>query len=236
MNCQDTRNRLSAYLDGELSHQAHGEVRGHLETCVECSRVLEGLTRVSSAIRTHGQKFPAPASLVQRLDPPVAARRWPGWGFAGGFAAGLTAAFVLYWAFTVTRTTGLTADLVAAHVRAIGANRLIAVASSDRHTVKPWFLGKINFAPTVPDLASSGFPLIGGRVDQIEGSSAAALVYRKQKHLITVFVMPERGGANLEWRGFSVRHWSRGDLGYWAVSDVEPADLDRFSSAFQAAF
>lgn len=231
MNCRNARERLNAYFDGELPQAERDEVDVHLRECEHCARALAGLTRVSSAIQGQG-RYLAPSSLVERLGAP--AHRRPR-GFTIGFATGLAVAYILFWAFTAVRANSLTAHLVAAHVHAIGAGPLIQVASSDRHTVKPWFLGKIDFAPSTPNLASSGFPLIGGRVDRIEGTTYAALVYRKQKHVITVFVAPRKGDADHELRGFSIRHWTGGDLGYWAVSDVEGADLDRFAAAFQVA-
>jgi anti-sigma factor RsiW len=114
---------------------------------------------------------------------------------------------------------------------------LIQVASSDQHTVKPWFQGRLEFSPPVPDLASAGFELVGGRVDRIGDRTAAALVYRRRLHVIHVFVWPANGGARKSdartVRGFHERHWTSGDLSMWAVSDVSDDDLTAFVSAFR---
>jgi anti-sigma factor RsiW len=137
------------------------------------------------------------------------------------------------------QTASLQDELVASHVRSLEANHLIDVATSDRHVVKPWFNGKIDFAPPVVDLADQGFPLAGGRLDYAGGREVAALVYRRNAHVINVFIMPSRQRpatwlAHAHRTSYSVVHWSRGGLECWAVSDVEPAELERFRTVFMA--
>lgn len=117
---------------------------------------------------------------------------------------------------------------------------LLDVQSTDLHTVKPWFLGKLDFSPPVLDLASHGFPLIGGRLDYVGGRRVAALVYQRQKHTINVFVAPEGGYLStrdvvLTVRGFNLRHWIHNGMSFWAVSDLNSAELAEFASALQAS-
>ena len=129
-------------------------------------------------------------------------------------------------------------EVVGSHVRALMGDHLFDVQSTDQHTVKPWFLGKLDFSPPVTDLAQAGFPLTGGRLDYLTGHPVAALVYTRGQHTINVFIWPEgsdaiRSSEARAIRGFHVRHWTRGGMAYWAVSDVNDADLDQFVHALQ---
>jgi anti-sigma factor RsiW len=130
-------------------------------------------------------------------------------------------------------------QLIADHVRSLQADHLMDVATSDRHTVKPWFNGKIDFAPVVPELAPQGFPLAGGRLDYADGREVAAIVYRRNAHVINLFVMPASEHAGLRApaarSSYSVVHWKQAGLAYWAVSDMERGDVEAFRNAFQAA-
>jgi anti-sigma factor RsiW len=160
----------------------------------------------------------------------------------------LAASFLLVAGLSAALTYSLTpreADLVpdevfASHVRGmLSATSGIDVVSSDEHTVKPWFAGKLDFSPPVVDLANEDFPLAGGRVDYLAGRTVAALVYRHKKHVVTLFVWPERGPARAlaagVRRGDNLVHWSDGRMAYWAVSDLNAEELADFAKHFAAA-
>ena len=139
---------------------------------------------------------------------------------------------------TVDSVDAIAQEVVSSHVRALMGEHLLDVRSTDQHTVKPWFLGKLDFSPPVTDLAQAGFPLTGGRLDYVAGRPVAAVVYTRGRHTINVFVWPETSDAVPSSdvraiRGFHVRHWARGGMSYWAVSDVNDADLDQFVDALQ---
>jgi anti-sigma factor RsiW len=139
---------------------------------------------------------------------------------------------------TGERQDAVAGELIDSHLRSLLASHLTDVASSDQHTVKPWFAGKSDVSPPAVDLASGGFPLVGGRLDVIAGKPVPALVYRRREHVINVFVLPaSRGdlGTTLTRHGYTLRHWNEGDLGFWAASDAAPAELAEFERVFRAA-
>ena len=139
---------------------------------------------------------------------------------------------------SASSSDALVAELVDTHVRSLIGDHLMDVRSTDQHTVKPWFAGKTDFAPRVPDLASAGFPLLGGRIDYIHGHTTAALVYGRRRHVVNVFIWPAPGAdaapAARQYNGYSLLHWSAGGLSYWAVTDATSADLDQLRKAFDA--
>jgi anti-sigma factor RsiW len=170
---------------------------------------------------------------------PATARR-PGWL---AYAVSLLLAVMLgsggTWLISGERQQSLVADeIIDSHLRSLLADHLTDVQSSDKHTVKPWFAGRTDLSPPGVDLAGEGFPLVGGRLDLIAGKPVPALVYRAGKHVINVFVLPSRPGDLAETvtrRGYRLRHWTVGDLGYWAVSDAAPDEFDKFERAFRRA-
>jgi anti-sigma factor RsiW len=179
-----------------------------------------------------------PAILVARRRPTSAARQFL-------YAAGIVIAFLAGGAInnsirsrqqTSAASEAMVAELVDNHVRSLIGDHLTDVRSTDQHTVKPWFNGKIDFAPRVVDLAPQGFPLIGGRVDYIRGHTAAALVYGRRKHFMNVFIWPvgssNAGELSRQYNGYSLLHWTADGLSYWAVTDASPTDLIQFRQAY----
>ena len=243
MTCEIVGRDLDAFVDRELDAESSGTVREHLNGCAACRRrvaELEALGRLVRSARDHS----APKRLRTAVtDRTVNAARLLRslWSLAA--AAVLMASVAT--GVTVMRSTGSRGDAlldaaIDGHVRSLMAEHLFDVRSTDQHTVKPWFLGKLDFSPPVVDLASIGFPLVGGRLDYLAGRPVAALVYQRQKHMINVFVAPEGerelGATDVQSkRGFHVRHWTRDQMSFWAVSDLNNIELTEFARALQQA-
>jgi len=240
MICADVDRDLDAYVDRELDADAAVALRRHLGECAACSgRVAqrEALGRLVRSTAYH----PAPDRLRARIAARSARSSSPR-RFAV-LAAAATLVLAVGGAVALVRSAQLRGDAVAeavvdGHVRSLMADHLFDVRSTDQHTVKPWFLGKLDFAPPVVDLAPIGFPLVGGRLDYVGARAVAALVYQRQKHTINVFVSPDGGTqassiAARSIRGFHVRHWSRDGMAFWAVSDLNDAELTQFARALQ---
>jgi anti-sigma factor RsiW len=247
--CSDKDAMLQALLDGELDAANTLAIEAHLATCAACAARWRTLQALRERLSAADLNPPAPARLHRRIEAMIAAESRPkpkaaaagwrtrigaGW-VAAGAVAGVAASLL---AIQLQPTSAsLEGQLVDGHVRSLLANHLIDVATSDRHVVKPWFNGKIDFAPPVVDLADQGFPLVGGRLDYADNRVVAALVYRRRAHIINLFVLPATFGS--DWRharpsSYSVVHWRRGSLDYWAVSDVEAGDLKQFQQDFEA--
>jgi anti-sigma factor RsiW len=240
MTCEEVRRGLDAYVDRELDGDAERAVRDHATACAVCRRQIaerESLGRLVQAM----PYYPAPdrlrARVVAQSTRSRSTQRLLSLAAAAVLVIGAGAAVALLR--SPTRPGATVADeVVSSHVRSLMVNHLFDVQSTDQHTVKPWFLGKIDFAPPVVDLASIGFPLVGGRLDYLGGQPAAALVYQRQKHTINVFVAPDRGDSSssaLSIRGFHVRHWVRDRMSFWAVSDLNDTELATFVRALQAS-
>ena len=249
MQCEEVRPRLDAYLDGELAETEKTLLRGHLESCPECGPEIAALERLRDGIRQAAPDYRAPAELRSRIrfalrreaagGAPIISRA-PGWL---AYAASILIAVAVGSGGTVLLTGERQDDTIAnevidSHLRSLLGTHLTDIASSDKHTVKPWFAGRTDFSPPGVDLAAEGFPFIGGRLDLIRGKPVPALVYRAGKHIINVFVLPARPGdfgETLARRGYTLRPWDEGDLGYWAVSDASPDEFGKFEYAFRAA-
>jgi len=231
MTCEEAKASIDAYLDGELKGEQRTELERHLGECEDCRELSESHRSLSQAIRAGYGYERTPASVRRGIESRTAVRR-PG-GFLSGLAVGAVMALAIigFWPKAVLPT----ADLVARHVASM-AGQLVQVPSSDRHTVKPWFQGKLDFSPDVYDLASQGFPLIGGRLERFDGKPAAALVYKHRAHIINVFVTNgETKSGEGDQKGFHVRHFALHGLDYWVVSDVNPGDIQDFERLFQEA-
>lgn len=242
-SCDTMHLLLQAELDGELDAAAAAGLSGHLHTCPDCTALRTELTTLSTRLRTGLTRYPAPAAVVaaakslKQPTTPKPARRTV-WGHAASFAAGLAIAASLMLALrpapNPSADPGALSDLVTAHVRALQPGHLLDVTSTDSHTVKPWFDGRVAFAPVVDDLAAQGFPLLGGRLDALNGQPVAALVYGRRQHMIDVFIAPgthQEPTAALQ--GYNTIGWLRGGLVYQAVSDLNAAELAAFAQLMQ---
>lgn len=251
MNCNQAQVLLHPYVDGELDVVQSVQVVEHLSQCPACDRSRAQIRRLSKILGQSDLRLTAPAALKERLQtslmpsqrPPVISE-WQRRFVLSAVAASLLAAV----AFGIGRFGGsgqpsveLVADEVTtAHLRSLQADHLVDVKSSDRHTVKPFFSGKLDFAAPVVDLSDHGFELVGGRLDVLEVRSVAAYVYRKRKHVINVFVWPAPASETTPSaiqeqtsRGYSLLHWTGNGRVCWVISDLNPAELGEFAADFR---
>ena len=225
---------LHGYLDGELELAATLEMERHLQSCQSCARAYDNQRILRSAIRSSAQYYKAPARLRRRVRPAA-------WIAPMGIAAAIAVMLAGTW-FALRPPPGrelIAQEVVSGHIRSLMANHLTDVPSSDRHTVKPWFLGKLDFSPEVKDLAGQGFPLIGGRLDYLNERPAAALVYRRGGHVINLFVSAAAGPGHTAARGevvqgFNTQRWSDQGLRFIAISDINADELREFHTRFEA--
>jgi len=242
MTCDDAARVLDPYVDGELGPAEADAFRQHVETCPTCRGQLERRQALRRAIRRVPYR-PAPEHLRTAVASAPRPRRrsiQPLLAWAAmlllGVSLGAAGAVLAGRSRGTAAAEVLTEAVVDAHVRALMGDHLLDVPSSDQHTVKPWFVGKIDFAPPVTDLSADGFALVGGRLDYVAGHAAAAVVYRRRQHTIDLFIWPDDTVGAEETasvRGFSVRRWSRGGMSFSAISDIGPAELAAFAGALQ---
>ena len=249
MTC-DNQLLVQAHFDGELDAAASVEVESHLATCAKCREWLGTLQRVRAEIRERVTSRSAPphlaqaiASALEQADQPadqprqLSSAKWPKdarartpWliGALSGLTGAAVAAALAFALFLPSANERLLDEVTTAHIRSLMADPLIDVASSDQHTVKPWFDGRVDVAPPVADFTSEGFQLVGGRAEYIAGKRIPTVVYRKGKHIINLMIWPAGGpqpDGVKEHNGFHILTWRSGDLVFCAVSDVMPDQL-----------
>ena len=239
MSCELVERDLTAYLDRELDIDAASAIRSHLADCTACRRLVAEREALGRLVRS-APYYPAPQRLRTRVSARTGRSLWLGRFVPLAAAATLLVSVgvgTTLMRVAPTVTVAMVDQIVDGHVRSLMADHLFDVQSTDQHTVKPWFLGKLDFAPPVVDLSAIGFPLVGGRLDYLSGRPVAALVYQRQKHTINVFVSPERDGDPADVvrseRGFHLHHWVRDRMSFWAVSDLNEAELAQFVRALQ---
>jgi len=243
--------QLDAYLDGELATVDARELEAHLAQCPECARFRQERLELRAAITVRVPVFPAPAALRDRVRAALrvaAPARTPrhltvprSWRPLA-LAASLAVVAVGSWRLALQHAAGatLTDDVLASHIRSLMPGHLTDVLSSDQHTVKPWFNGRLDYSPPVWDFAARGYPLLGGRLDYVDGRAVAALAYGRRQHLINVFLWPAgRGPAAVPTtrtgQGYHLLHWATADYTYWVVSDLGLPELGDFAGLLKQA-
>lgn len=235
----DSQETVHGYFDGELDAARAAEFERHLQACNECRGSLAQIQSLSAQLRNSDLNETASQQLRDRIQKQIglpskapAASPWR-WLFAPALA--LVVVGAVFWLALAlvqphTNSARVTAELIDAHVRSLQPGHLTDVLSTDQHTVKPWFDGKLDFIPPVGDFSEQGFPLEGGRLDVVDGHNVAALVYGRRKHTINLFVWPARGSSVLSdssgsRNGYNWLLWKSGDMHLCLVSDASLEDL-----------
>lgn len=256
MNCAECEILLHALIDEELDAGHAREVETHVASCAACADQLQAFRTMRAAMADAKLKERASAALRGRIEaalPPASAevvrsskfspptRR----AFFGGFGAGAAvsaalAASLILTVFSNDQERTIANEIVSAHIRSLQPGHLTDVETSDQHTVKPWFNGKLNVAPPVIDLTGQGFTLLGGRLDYVDGEPVASIVYQHCKHIINLFVAQRLGGVHTGAKtqaiqGYNVRHWAENGLDLWAVSDINADEFGEFCDLLTAA-
>jgi len=251
MSCEEMQTLIQGYADGELDLLGNLRAEEHLKDCAVCARDLRNHQALRVALGGGSLYFRAPATLRGRIrsavrasgnaEPRRGSSSWRWMAAAASFALlAIAVSSLVLLRSRPSRDELLGQEIVAGHVRSMMAGHLTDVASSDQHTVKPWFDGRLDFAPPVKDLAPLGFPLVGGRLDYAGGRPVAALVYQRRQHVINLFVWPSADESDARNRmvvrqGYNLIHWSRAGMVYWAVSDLNLNELQEFALALQSS-
>jgi anti-sigma factor RsiW len=251
MTCQSARELISPFLDSELEAAQAAEVERHIQTCIACAERQFEYLQLRTRVRADAPYYSASEELRARIErilqrKAAAHERWRApWGWIGSAAAaGFSAALLLVFVLAPNAFYSgkgapdlIAQEVVSSHVRSLMAGHLIDVRSSDQHTVKPWFAGKLDFSPKVKDLAPQGYVLTGGRLDYLDGRPVAGLVFGRRQHVINLFVWPssKQSGSRLSTfaiTGFNIVQWPEAGLTYWAVSDLNAAELREFARLY----
>jgi anti-sigma factor RsiW len=244
---QELRLLVQADCDGELAPRDAAAVAAHLEDCAACRALHHDLLRTKDLVRTNVPYHEAPDRFRRQIETMISAnsprrprqrRPWGGWIGSFGIGAALAAVLVLLVG-APHNDIGAEQTVLDGHLRALQSGHLYDVASSDQHTVKPWFNGRLDFAPQVKDLAAQGFPLKGGRLDIVNGRAVAALVYNHAKHIIDVYLIHKQNAderpREATRNGYNIISWSDGEVVYWAVSDLNQKELSEFVRDWRTA-
>ena len=253
MNCDDVSPLLDAYSDNELDLMTSLSIESHLQTCANCQPTYKNRLVLRSNLSNDSLYFHPPLALEKRIRASLRKAdqtatpfqtireqfrgRWMPVTVMVGI---LVVAIIVLNPFHSEPSQPVVAqEVLASHIRSLMANHLTDVTSTDQHTVKPWFDGKLDFIPPVIDLAPQGFPLLGGRLDYLQNNPVAALVYGSDKHFINVFIWPSTESAQeplpvTTVQGYHLIHWIQGQMNYWAVSDVEASKLTTFAGWLRA--
>ena len=244
MNCELSATTLHGYFDGELDAVRAAEFEKHMASCANCQASLKGLRSLRVGLQNadlyQGASIRLRSKIAEELGSQGrgSSRKWKSFLVP---ALSMVILLIAVWAAVITQhraySVRLQAELIDAHVRSLQPGHLTDVQSTDQHTVKPWFDGKLDFIPPVGDFSAQGFPLLGGRLDVIEGRNVAALVYGRRKHLINLFVWPEGKEPAVSGegsrQGYNWLSWRAGDMQFCLVSDVSLTDLRELQQLVQ---
>ena len=238
MMCHEAREWVPQLLDGELEPGQRQQIERHLQGCANCAEAFDRAAVLREKIRGDAPYFNAPEELTGRVRKALRVSKtqrspvshW--WRTAAGLAAMLAVTVILWTWRGHESSPELANEVVSAHVRAMQPGHSIDVPSSDRHTVKPWFNGKVDFSPGVEDL--SGFELKGGRLDYLHGRTVAALVFQRRQHVIDLFIWQGDGASSsASIHGYNAIQWADAGMSYWAVSDLNAGELAGFRDAYR---
>jgi anti-sigma factor RsiW len=259
MLCRDSKKILGAYVDNEIDVTQSAALEEHLAVCADCQAFMDDQRAVKNLLQQGNFRFSVPSGFYEQirksLEPPAkklrfwtdARYRW--WQVTASVATAATLVLAVTLGMILHRQSApgsntaqngagagevatIQNEVVDNHIRSLLADHLADVASTDQHTVKPWFNGKLSFSPKVADFSDKGFPLIGGRLDYMEGQRVAALIYKHRQHVINMFTCPHSNPVALvasEQRGFHIIHWGDSGMEYWVISDVNAAELQQFA-------
>lgn len=249
MSCKAIEPLLHGYLDNELDFSSVVKVEEHLEQCLACRNSLQALKTLSAGIRQSASYFEPNAGFQQRLQTALAneapkAKTEKKWltGFKPVFLSSLASGALAFGLTALVYLPGqnqqLSETIVANHIRSLQAEHLTDVASSDQHTVKPWFNGKLTFSPPVKDFTEQGFPLVGGRLDLLDNQPVTALVYRRRQHFINVFIRPSQYKTDTDTtmqstNGYQIFNFAGKGMEYWVISDLNEKELNSLVELLQ---
>jgi anti-sigma factor RsiW len=240
MDCTLDRHLLEGYLDGELGFERTLEVEAHLASCPSCTSGVQSWMDARAALQRSDLYYRAPANLEEKIrrlaQPENRGERvawFQRWIWAAGGAAFATAALLITFVIPRPEAPSAEREVVTSHIRSLMANHLMDVISTDQHTVKPWFDGKLDFAPPVKDLVAQGYPLAGGRLDYLDNRTVAVLVYHRALHPINLYIWPAVGNGVSSIReqtiqGYNVLSWRKNGFEFRAVSDLNTGELRDF--------
>jgi len=249
LNCTDIQVAIHGYMDGELDPLRNLEIEQHLQRCAVCSQSYKADQALQTAVKTGAQYFPASADLRKRIQSSVRQLGKGGQIFPTmpwrwlAVAASVVFVVILAWALIPRGLDAeqlLVQEVVSSHVRSLMVAHVVDVMSSDQHTVKPWFTGKLDFSPPVKNLTNEGFPLVGGRLDYLENRAVAALVYQRRNHVINLFIWPSSHDTHVKTKalarqGYHLVHWSKAGMTCWVISDLNDTELQEFVRLVQAS-
>lgn len=247
MQCEDWRGKLDAYVDGELSDAEARAVAEHLRSCTACAAESISTAQMKHAVRSAGKRYKPDPAFRARIEKEFSSSRssrlhWLSFPILAGSAVLIALIGFFLIVHRQQKTDPLLSELTDLHVATLASSNPVDVVSTDRHTVKPWFEGKVPFSFNLPELQDTGFTLVGGKIAYLNQAPGAELIFRVRQHQVSVFIFPERALADSRGESdvtdvhtFGVRTWAYQGLRYFVIGDVAAPDLDKLSGLIKAA-